>query len=156
MVAMTRQNISSGGPWEGTVGYSRAVRVGDFVAVAGTTSALPDGTVFGAGDAYLQARRCFEIIEVALVSAGATLADVVRTRMFVTDFGRWEDVARAHGEFFRAIKPAATMVQVSRLLHPDMLVEIEAEAVISPLAVGHHPSRKVRARGAGPPPPRLP
>ena len=125
-----RQLISSGGPWEDVVGYSRAVRVGSHVFVSGTTSAEADGTIFGAGDAYLQAKRCFEIIERALADAGASLGDVVRTRMFVTDISRWEEVGRAHGEFFRAVKPAATMVQVSGLLDPAMLVEIEVDAVI--------------------------
>lgn len=116
MVPVTRQNVSSGGPWEDVVGYSRAVRVGNIVAIAGTTAAQPDGTVFGADDAYLQARRCFEIIEAALAEAGATMADVVRTRMFVTDISRWQEFSRAHGEFFAAIKPAVTMVEVRRLM----------------------------------------
>ena len=126
---MTRQNISSGGPWEDVVGYSRAVRVGDRVYVAGTTAALPDGGVFAPGDAYGQAKRCFEIIAHALTEAGATLADVVRTRMFVTDISRWEEFGRAHGEVFGTIKPAATMVEVSRLIDPAMLIEVEVEAV---------------------------
>ena len=125
-----RQLISSGGPWEDVVGYSRAVRAGSHVFVSGTTSAEADGTIFGADDAYLQAKRCFEIIERALADAGASLGDVVRTRMFVTDISRWEEIGRAHGEFFRAVKPAATMVQVSGLLDPAMLVEIEVDAVI--------------------------
>lgn len=125
----TRQNISSGGPWEERIGYSRAVRVGSFVAVAGTTAALPDGTIYGGNDGYLQAKRCFEIIERALAEAGATLADVVRTRMFVTDISRSDEFGRAHGEFFRDIKPAATMVEVSRLLTPEMLIEVEVDAV---------------------------
>ena len=127
---MTRQNISSGGPWEDIVGYSRAVRAGDLVFVAGTTAAQPNGTVFGGDDAYLQARRCFEIIERALAEAGASMSDVVRTRMFVTDISHWEEIGRAHGEFFREVKPVATMVEVSRLLTPEMLVEIEVEAVV--------------------------
>ena len=127
---MTRQNISSGGPWEDAVGYSRAVRVGNVVSVAGTTAAEADGSVFGRDDMYLQARRCFEIIERALAEAGATMADVVRTRMFVTDIGRWEEAGRAHGEFFREVKPAATMVEVSRLIAPGLLVEVEVDAVI--------------------------
>jgi enamine deaminase RidA (YjgF/YER057c/UK114 family) len=127
---MSRQNISSGGPWEDVVGYSRAVRTGDHVFVAGTTAAQPDGTIFGGDDPYLQARRCFEIIERALAEAGATLADVVRTRMFVTDISRWEEFGRAHGEFFRAVKPAATMVEVRRLLTPEMLIEVEVDAVV--------------------------
>ncbi|MGE3075336.1 MAG: RidA family protein [Dehalococcoidia bacterium] len=122
--------ISSGGPWEERVGYSRAVRTGNHVFVSGTTSAEPDGTIFGAGDGYLQARRCFEIIERALRDAGAEMRHVVRTRMFVTDIGLWEEFGRAHGEFFRDIRPAATMVQVARLIDPDILIEIEVDAVI--------------------------
>ncbi|MBA4181692.1 MAG: hypothetical protein C0506_13970 [Anaerolinea sp.] len=128
---MTRKLISSGGPWESVVGYSRAVRVGDQVYVAGTTSANPDGSIHGGDDGYAQAKRCFEIIEKALAEAGATMADVVRTRMFVTDISRWEDFGRAHGEYFRAVRPAATMVQVSALIDPAMLIEIEVEAVVS-------------------------
>jgi len=127
---VSRKNVSSGGPWEAVVGYSRAVRVGNFVAVAGTTSAEPDGTVYGGDDAYLQARRCFEIVEKALEEAGATLGDVVRTRMFVTDIGRWEEFAKAHAEFFGEVRPAATMVEVRRLMSPGMLIEVEADAVI--------------------------
>ena len=125
-----RQLISSGGPWEEVIGYSRAVRTGNHVFVSGTTSALPGGDVFGAGDGYAQAVRCFEVIERALAEAGAELRHVVRTRMFVTDISRWEEFGRAHGEFFREIKPAATMVQVSALIHPDMLIEVEVDAVI--------------------------
>jgi len=127
---VSRQHVSSGGPWEAVIGYSRAVRVGNFVAVSGTTSAEPGGTIFGGGDAYLQARRCFEIIEAALAEAGATMAEVIRTRMFVTHIDHWEQIGQAHGEFFRDIRPAATMVQVSRLIHPDILVEIEVDAII--------------------------
>lgn len=127
---MTRQNISSGGPWEDVVGYSRAVRVGDHVVVAGTTAAQPDGSVYGGDDAYVQALRCFEIIERALAEAGASLRDVVRTRMFVTDISRWEQFGRAHGEYFGDTKPAATMVEVRRLLTPQMLVEVEVDAIV--------------------------
>lgn len=127
---MIRQNISSGGPWEDVVGYSRAVRVGNQVYVAGTTAANPDGSIAGGDDAYLQAKRCFEIIAAALAQAGASFADVVRTRMFVTDISRWQEVGRAHGEVFRDVKPAATMVEVSRLIDPAILVEIEVDAVI--------------------------
>lgn len=127
---MTRKLISSGGPWEDVVGYSRAVRVGDSVFVAGTTSAEPDGTIYGGDDGYLQAKRCFEIIEQALQQAGANMSHVVRTRMFVTDISRWEEFGRAHGEVFREIKPVATMVQVSGLIAPGVLIEIEVDAVI--------------------------
>jgi enamine deaminase RidA (YjgF/YER057c/UK114 family) len=127
---MVRQLISSGGPWENVVGYSRAVRAGNQILVAGTTAAEPDGTIYGGDDAYLQARRCFEIIEHALKEAGASMADIVRTRMFVTDISRWEEFGRAHGEFFREIRPAATMVQVAALIDPAILVEIEVDAVV--------------------------
>src|SRR5260221_5055830 len=127
---MTRQNVSSGGPWEDVVGYSRAVRVGNTIAVAGTTAAEADGTIFGGDDAYVQAKRCFEIIAAALTEVGASLSDVVRTRMFVTDIGRWREFGRAHGEVFAAIKPAATMVEVARLIDPAILVEIEVDAVV--------------------------
>lgn len=127
---MTRQNVSSGGPFEDIVGYSRAVRVGNVIAVSGTTAALPDGTVFGGDDAYLQATRCFAVIAKALEEAGASMRDVIRTRMFVTDISRWEEFAKAHAEAFRDIRPAATMVQVSALITPGMLIEVEAEAVL--------------------------
>lgn len=112
------------------MGYSRAVRVGNQVAVAGTTAAEPDGAVYGGDDGYLQAKRCFEIIAAALAEAGASLADVVRVRMFVTDIGRWEEFARAHAECFREVRPASTMVEVNRLMLPEMLIEIEVDAVI--------------------------
>ena len=127
---MKRQLISSGGPWESVIGYSRAVREGNHVFVSGTTAANPDGTIAGGDDPYLQAMRCFEIIELALAEAGASMADVVRTRMFVTDITQWQEFGRAHGEFFRDVRPAATMVQVVALIDPAMLVEIEVDAVI--------------------------
>lgn len=128
---MKRLNISSGGPWEEAVGYSRAVRVGNFVTVAGTSAAQPDGTISGGNDAYLQAKCCFDIIATALAEAGASLADVVRTRMFVTDISRWEEFSLAHGEVFRDIRPAATMVEVQRLMTPEMLIEVEVDAIIT-------------------------
>ena len=127
---MTRQLISSGGPWESVIGYSRAVREGNHVFVAGTTAANPDGSIAGGADPYLQARRCFEIIAQALEEAGASMADIVRTRMFVTDISHWQEFGRAHGEYFRDVRPAATMVQVVALIDPAMLVEIEVDAVI--------------------------
>lgn len=126
-----RQNISTGAPWEPIVGYCRAVRVGPHIAVSGTAPVGDDGEVVGVGDAYVQAKRCIEIIEKALNEAGGGLSDVVRTRMFVTDISQWEAIGRAHGEAFADIRPATAMVEVSQLIDPDMLVEIEADAIVA-------------------------
>jgi enamine deaminase RidA (YjgF/YER057c/UK114 family) len=127
---MKRENVRGNSPYEPIVGYSRAVRVGDNVHVAGTTATGADGKIVGKGDPYAQAIQCFKNVEQALHEAGANFRDVVRTRMYVTDITRWEAVGRAHGQIFRDIRPVATMVEVSRLVDPDMLVEIEVDAVV--------------------------
>ena len=127
---MGRQNVSTGGPWEGKIGYSRAVRVGASISVSGSTAMTPSGLV-GKGDPYAQTIQTLKTIETALQQAGASLCDVVRTRIYMANIDQWQEVGRAHGEIFGTIRPATTMVEVKRLIDPDMLVEIEADAIIS-------------------------
>ncbi len=128
---LIRTTVRSGAPWEAEAAYSRAVRVGPYIAVSGSAAMGPDGKLVGEGDAYVQAQQCIRVIRNALEEAGATMRDVVRTRMYVTDIGQWAEISRAHREAFADVMPATSMVEVTRLIDPAMLVEIEADAIVS-------------------------
>jgi enamine deaminase RidA (YjgF/YER057c/UK114 family) len=148
------KRIASGTPWEPVVGYSRAVRAGDWVAISGTTATDERGTIVGVGQMYVQARQALDNIARALEAAGLVLSDVVRTRMFVTDIERFQDAARAHREFFGEHPPASTLVEVRRLVHPQMMIEIEVDAVAAPTAQSTAPAAAPAAMRAPSAPPK--